>query len=122
RIDECERVTDQYPARPAHLLRVIGVVAGDAHLVADQLGPSDTLPQCGVALESVEQELERATFALLEVVRPAHRAHAHHTRGQRNHPHPAMLEPEIGSTRLNSSHLGISYAVFCLKKKTNAKR
>src|SRR5258705_6879868 len=25
------------------------------------------------------------------------------------------------STRLNSSHLGISYAVFCLKKKTSAK-
>src|SRR5262245_64275882 len=25
------------------------------------------------------------------------------------------------STRLNSSHLGISYAVFCLKKKTNKK-
>src|SRR5205814_3276304 len=24
---------------------------------------------------------------------------------------------QIGSTRLNSSHLGISYAVFCLKKK-----
>src|SRR5258705_8664069 len=26
------------------------------------------------------------------------------------------------STRLNSSHLGISYAVFCLKKKTNTRR
>src|SRR5256885_11756152 len=26
------------------------------------------------------------------------------------------------STRLNSSHLGISYAVFCLKKKTAASR
>src|SRR5437899_5400352 len=26
------------------------------------------------------------------------------------------------STRLNSSHLGISYAVFCLKKKTNTLR
>src|SRR5258705_13161266 len=26
------------------------------------------------------------------------------------------------STRLNSSHLGISYAVFCLKKKKQAKR
>src|SRR5436853_7924134 len=26
------------------------------------------------------------------------------------------------STRLNSSHLGISYAVFCLKKKKKAKR
>src|SRR5947199_7954070 len=25
------------------------------------------------------------------------------------------------STRLNSSHLGISYAVFCLKKKTETK-
>src|ERR1039458_10539118 len=25
------------------------------------------------------------------------------------------------STRLNSSHLGISYAVFCLKKKTHRK-
>src|SRR3712207_7918351 len=25
--------------------------------------------------------------------------------------------PEIGSTRLNSSHANISYAVFCLKKK-----
>src|SRR5258705_3208382 len=26
------------------------------------------------------------------------------------------------STRLNSSHLGISYAVFCLRKKTSAKQ
>src|SRR5262245_63783295 len=26
------------------------------------------------------------------------------------------------STRLNSSHLGISYAVFCLKKKKNTKQ
>src|SRR5438045_5217176 len=26
------------------------------------------------------------------------------------------------STRLNSSHLGISYAVFCLKKKNNMKK
>src|ERR1035438_10772398 len=27
--------------------------------------------------------------------------------------------PDRKSTRLNSSHLGISYAVFCLKKKQN---
>src|ERR1035438_10837288 len=27
------------------------------------------------------------------------------------------LQPDRKSTRLNSSHLGISYAVFCLKKK-----
>src|SRR5262245_49995834 len=28
-----------------------------------------------------------------------------------------FLKPDRKSTRLNSSHLGISYAVFCLKKK-----
>src|SRR5258705_1058879 len=36
-------------------------------------------------------------------------------------PPPATLpEPDRKSTRLNSSHLGISYAVFCLQKKTFA--
>src|SRR5438045_4946411 len=30
-------------------------------------------------------------------------------------------EPDRKSTRLNSSHLGISYAVFCLKKKKKNK-
>src|SRR5262245_62624652 len=30
---------------------------------------------------------------------------------------PAALRRDRKSTRLNSSHLGISYAVFCLKKK-----
>src|SRR5262245_64361964 len=30
---------------------------------------------------------------------------------------PAPLRQDRKSTRLNSSHLGISYAVFCLKKK-----
>src|SRR6516225_7936801 len=29
-------------------------------------------------------------------------------------------EPDRKSTRLNSSHMSISYAVFCLKKKTKA--
>src|SRR5437899_3996948 len=29
-----------------------------------------------------------------------------------------IVELDRKSTRLNSSHLGISYAVFCLKKKT----
>src|SRR3712207_8344845 len=31
-----------------------------------------------------------------------------------------VLEPDRKSTRLNSSHANISYAVFCLKKKTTA--
>src|SRR5690625_6132285 len=30
-----------------------------------------------------------------------------------------MLNPDRKSTRLNSSHVAISYAVFCLKKKQN---
>src|SRR3712207_8433219 len=30
-----------------------------------------------------------------------------------------LLESDRKSTRLNSSHANISYAVFCLKKKTN---
>src|SRR5262245_63733178 len=30
---------------------------------------------------------------------------------------PSSTTPDRKSTRLNSSHLGISYAVFCLKKK-----
>src|SRR5262245_63859212 len=33
----------------------------------------------------------------------------------------ALLVQDRKSTRLNSSHLGISYAVFCLKKKKNKK-
>src|SRR2546430_13411433 len=37
----------------------------------------------------------------------------------RHHAHRALLgaEPDRKSTRLNSSHSQISYAVFCLKKK-----
>src|SRR5258707_10886104 len=31
-----------------------------------------------------------------------------------------VLHPDRKSTRLNSSHANISYAVFCLKKKNNA--
>src|SRR5205814_10400262 len=41
--------------------------------------------------------------------------------GIRQHSERALIEVEEAldrkSTRLNSSHLGISYAVFCLKKK-----
>src|SRR5436853_4221941 len=35
-------------------------------------------------------------------------------RGERR---AVAIHPDRKSTRLNSSHLGISYAVFCLKKK-----
>src|SRR5262245_62302984 len=35
---------------------------------------------------------------------------------------PAASAGDRKSTRLNSSHLGISYAVFCLKKKNHLKK
>src|SRR5947199_6197987 len=52
---------------------------------------------------------------------------AHSLRGSRLSQHRRVLgkaaREDRKSTRLNSSHLGISYAVFCLKKKKNrAKR
>src|SRR3712207_7178285 len=47
-----------------------------------------------------------------------------HPGGQRGRPEPAP-EPKYRdrkSTRLNSSHANISYAVFCLKKKKKKKQ
>src|SRR3712207_7446107 len=67
----------------------------------------------------------------LEVVgqrRPAEeaRAHRHRRRQVRVQPRRAGAPGRVDgdaqdrkSTRLNSSHANISYAVFCLKKKTN---
>src|SRR5256885_8428613 len=47
-------------------------------------------------------------------------SHAHRGRAGAD-PVPGVLErQDRKSTRLNSSHLVISYAVFCLKKKTSA--
>src|SRR5256885_9097279 len=46
------------------------------------------------------------------------RAGARHRGGFRRH-HLRSPHADRKSTRLNSSHLVISYAVFCLKKKTN---
>src|SRR5699024_11312675 len=42
----------------------------------------------------------------------------HHAVGPGHRPLP---DPDRKSTRLNSSHVSISYAVFCLKKKKNNK-
>src|SRR5438477_2220932 len=36
--------------------------------------------------------------------------------------HPRPLRADRKSTRLNSSHMSISYAVFCLKKKIKIKK
>src|SRR2546430_6217555 len=54
----------------------------------------------------------RVRLALLEQV--AHPGGAH--------PHEHLHEVDRKSTRLNSSHSQISYAVFCLKKKKKKKQ
>src|SRR5690606_41760073 len=54
---------------------------------------------------------------LLVVVRHDERGRSEHLRHQRVHVGAQRLDRK--STRLNSSHVKISYAVFCLKKKKN---
>src|SRR5690606_41186931 len=53
--------------------------------------------------------------------RAQHRGHIEAARRRLPHaavaPSPALLALDRKSTRLNSSHVKISYAVFCLKKK-----
>src|SRR3712207_8362250 len=44
-------------------------------------------------------------------------ADAEHAHGQRHEPDAVAEFRDRKSTRLNSSHANISYAVFCLKKK-----
>src|SRR5256885_3366298 len=48
---------------------------------------------------------------------PASRCHCHHFFVELPAGDPAQPDQDRKSTRLNSSHLVISYAVFCLKKK-----
>src|SRR3712207_8379481 len=46
-----------------------------------------------------------------------HLVHQHLTARRGLEDHARVLDPDRKSTRLNSSHANISYAVFCLKKK-----
>src|SRR3712207_7577199 len=49
-----------------------------------------------------------------------HQVRKQHGRKQhRHHEQEKLSHPDRKSTRLNSSHANISYAVFCLKKKTS---
>src|SRR5699024_11943803 len=41
--------------------------------------------------------------------------------GRRTEPRPSCATRDRKSTRLNSSHVSISYAVFCLKKKNTTR-
>src|SRR5690606_41948550 len=72
----------------------------------------DALPICG---EHRFHRRRRQSFLLHGRRRRARQGAV----GQRWHAGGHVHDPDRKSTRLNSSHVKISYAVFCLKKKTN---
>src|SRR2546427_2136878 len=80
--------------------------SGDLDDLCDELG--DLLLQVVFHARMAE---EQGSFAFADVAR------AISDKMQRRHPHEG--EADRKSTRLNSSHSQISYAVFCLKKKKN---
>src|SRR5690348_17917824 len=51
--------------------------------------------------------------------RPGHEVSCRRPPRHRGDPRPKLPNVDRKSTRLNSSHPSISYAVFCLKKKTH---
>src|SRR5436853_5896516 len=78
--------------------------------------------------KQIRRKEQRFCHVVGDVVREARVAHAAHHALAQNHVVTQKLHDhgrrgfveDRKSTRLNSSHLGISYAVFCLKKKNKA--
>src|SRR5207253_7463879 len=108
----------------ARIIRLVVVVRELQVLIAQ---PAQALRQRGMGVAKIR---ERLLGSLVSVQRPDRgvdrvrllisRRHAHRgapvtsvEEGQER-----MLPGDRKSTRLNSSHVAISYAVFCLKKKT----
>src|SRR2546422_3896656 len=79
------------------------------------LFPYTTLFRSTLTLFGLRRDLKNpTTFAYIDLSRSAYGARFSLTR-------LAMLKRDRKSTRLNSSHGYISYAVFCLKKKKKQK-
>src|SRR5438045_7567752 len=101
---------------------------GAASTVIYPLSLHDALPICIGRFEITHGQGDLRTAELLRVKRvdllPARGARPgaeqlqlHITNGEPHARPTIFLIQDRKSTRLNSSHLGISYAVFCLKKK-----
>src|SRR5256885_5650379 len=74
----------------------------------------DDLPQ--------EELLAPAVHGRAEHTKPGAGAREENPRGNQPRPARGVRRGDRKSTRLNSSHLVISYAVFCLKKKNSIQR
>src|SRR5258705_6258419 len=70
----------------------------------------------GLARDGGAARRRQSRFSLVGGAR-RHIRRAQQAPGLRRDPLRIRRQPDRKSTRLNSSHLGISYAVFCLKKK-----
>src|SRR5207245_10687397 len=88
----------------------------------DPLSLHDALPIC-LGLRLLEPDQFDARLVELAVVRDLGLVVAEHV-GDVGQPDRLGLvpEPDRKSTRLNSSHGSISYAVFCLKKKRDSQQ
>src|SRR5262245_64301944 len=71
----------------------------------------------GSATVAVGDNVTGGSFSVYEAVAATPIAGASFTASTAMVAVAVLLSPDRKSTRLNSSHLGISYAVFCLKKK-----
>src|SRR5687768_18278240 len=80
--------------------------------------PRSTLFPYTTLFRSVASQLDQPRTELHPKQHPAQRQHRHERRRVATRPQ----ERDRKSTRLNSSHGYISYAVFCLKKKKKKKK
>src|SRR5438045_7997839 len=80
-----------------------------------RLPPRSTLFPYTTLFRSVVEVARREVAAVQQHQRPQVRRDDRDA--VQHHPLGLVLRPDRKSTRLNSSHLGISYAVFCLEKK-----
>src|SRR5688500_9246471 len=116
-------------------LQLDSLLAASRALVEVEL--NSLLPLSGAAPEKVHQAIRWSVFAggkrfrpalllatgqafgseIKQLIRTACALEMIHTYSLIHDDLPAMDDEDRKSTRLNSSHLVISYAVFCLKKK-----
>src|SRR5690625_6129205 len=76
--------------------------------------PPSPVPREGVHVDVVEKELSHGVEEVLSVLKVSIDGHGVDAKMLAELAHG---EGDRKSTRLNSSHVAISYAVFCLKKK-----
>src|SRR3712207_7406318 len=81
------------------------------------LFPYTTLFRSEVVVHELTDLPERLDFRKQDVYEPTNRVRTEGTRNLLDAARDAGARRDRKSTRLNSSHANISYAVFCLKKK-----